>query len=164
MKKLILIAALIAVSFGSFSYIADTKFPEGISAEKVAVYNTEYLKTIDNDLLNEQLSKNFAPLFDQVSFVDAQYSETIGYYYIVFGTTNESDTMQLLKVEKEDIDNETYSYIDFSNIKVSETTIYCFRGYTPGATCPQFGCNPMGPSECEAPICGVYANNECHDR
>jgi hypothetical protein len=111
-----------------YSFSTIDKYPDYVSEESVTMYKSEYLKTINSHDLNTQLEQNFLPLFDNVTFVDAQFSQEIGYYYIVFGEKNNAKTIQLLKIEKEDVDNETYTYFDFEGFTVTENTVYCWRG------------------------------------
>ena len=142
MKKASLIISVIAVLVVAYSFTAIDKFPDNIPEESVTLFNSEYVKTINNDDLNRQLEQNFLPLFDKVTAVDAQYSEANGYYYIVFGEKDSTKKIELVKVNAEDIKNQTYTYFDFSGVTVTEATEYCYRGslcvgcvYQPAVPC-----------------------------
>lgn len=150
MKKtaLILTVAIVAL-LASYSFSTIDKYPDYVSSDSIALFKAQYLKTINNNDLNHQLEQNFSNLFDKVTAVDGQFSHETGYYYIVFGEKNNEKSIQLLKIEKEDLDNETYTYIDFTNIEVDEFTQYCWTG---GINCPP-GCT-YTTAPCWA-ICGV---------
>ena len=150
MKKvaLILCVAVIAV-ISLYSFTAIDKYPDDISEDRISMFESHYVKTVENDELNNQLERNFLPLFDKVSSVDAQYSEETGYYYVVFGTKDNQKKIELLIIEKVDFDNETYTYFDFEGFEVTESTEYCYRG----ALC--VGCEYQPAQPCLA-ICGPY--------
>jgi hypothetical protein len=100
MKKAVIIFSVAIVALMAvYSFSTIDKYPDYVSEDSVTMYKSEYLKTINNHDLNMQLEQNFLPLFDKVTSVDAQFSQEIGYYYIVFGEKNNAKTIQLLKIE-----------------------------------------------------------------
>jgi len=156
MKKyaVILTVAVVALLV-SYSFTSEDKFPNHISEESIAVFEADYLKTIHNANLNKHLETNFPDLFDTVVSVDAQSSPESGFYYIVFGEKNGERIINLLKVELEDVQNETYTYINFDTIDRSQSLVeYCTKG---GPLCPP-GCTYGSP--CFA-ICGIWDGNGC---
>ncbi|MEM7187091.1 MAG: hypothetical protein AAF466_10570 [Bacteroidota bacterium] len=157
MKRYALLFSVAVVALlVSYSFSNVEKFPDNVSAESVTMFEDHYLKTINNEDLNIQLAQNFSNLFDEVTSVDAQFSPSDGYYYIVFAEKDGKKIIDLLKVEEHDVSNETYSYIDFTNIEVNESTQYCTTG---GLTCPS-GCNYNPFVPCLAK-CGIWNGFFC---
>jgi hypothetical protein len=159
MKKAVLIFSVAIVALlAVYSFSTIDKYPDYVSEDGVTMFKSHYIKTIDNNELNMQLEQNFLPLFDKVTSVDAQFSPESGYYYVVFGEKNNAKTIQSLKIEKEDVDNETYSYIDFTNIEVNDQTLYCRDRIAPA--CPS-GCIYYTQDDWCLKICGPYVNHVC---
>jgi hypothetical protein len=128
-KAVIIFSVAIVALIAIYSFSTIDKYPDNVPEENVTMYKSEYLKTINSHDLNMQLEQNFLPLFDKVTSVDAQFSQEIGYYYIVFGVKNNTKKIELLKIEKVDVENETYTYFDFEGFTVTENTVYCWRGF-----------------------------------
>ncbi|MAT89994.1 MAG: hypothetical protein CMC35_04820 [Flavobacteriaceae bacterium] len=163
MKKLILIPSILFISLIAIAFTTDndTVYPEFISEDFAMTLDSEYIKTMENPTLEQTIENNFIALFDDITRVNAQYSKSNGYYYLVIGTKNNVETLQLLKVNKDDIDKSTYTYINFSNIDVDEDTEYCTSGSTNPFTCP-VACDYY-PSGCIGQICGVWTGLQCVD-
>jgi len=157
MKKYAVIFTVAVVALlASYSFISEEKFPSDIPEESIAVFESDYLKTIHNADLNKHLETNFPDLFDAVVSVDAQSSPDSGFYFIVFGEKNGEKIIDLLKVEFEDIQNETYTYMNFDTIDRGQSPLYCTTG---GLFCPP-GCNYNPFAPCLAK-CGVWTGLVC---
>lgn len=160
MKKLILAATLIIVAFVSYNFTFKAEknvFPEDLSTEYINLFDAEYIKTIDNEDLKAQLKTDFSSLFDEIYSVRAQYSDKNDYYYIVIGTQEGVDKIELLKVSESDVKNDSYTYIDFSNFDTSKTMLYCRSGVNTGnprKICPSACQNYSYP--CLGMTCGIY--------
>ena len=105
----------------------DNEFPEYVSGENVRIFNQDFIRTVDNQNLRNDIQQKFGILIDQVNRVDAQYAKAVGYYYLVLGTKNNEKAMVLLKVKREDIEQEQYTYIKFKN-KSGLTSTPCLTG------------------------------------
>ncbi|MBR9855962.1 MAG: hypothetical protein GYB37_15555 [Algicola sp.] len=161
MKKAVLAVCAVAIIFLALSFEnPKNEYPNYLSDELITFFESEYLTTIENESLNSLLEKNFSPLFDNVDYVHAQESEEFGHYYIIYAKKDGEPIIELLKINESDIQNETYTYIDFSNIDVNNQTTYCRQSFStyPG-TCPAEckyylnGCLGMS--------CAVYINGQC---
>jgi len=150
MKKFgIIYSVAVLAMIALYGFNSNDKYPDSIDEGRVAMFESHFIKTISKNELNRQLERNFLPLFDKVTSVDAQHSDDWGYYYLVFGEKNNIEKIELLKIEKEDVVNETYTYFDFEGFTVTENTLYCYRG----GTC--VGC--VIPDSLDCPIlCGPY--------
>ena len=161
MKKAVLVLCAVAIGFLVLSFENPKKeYPSHLSDELITFFESEYLTTIENESLNSLLEKNFSPLFDEVDYVHAQKNEEVGYYYIAFAKKDGEQIIKLLKINESDIQNETYSYIDFSNIDVNSQTIYCRQSIStlPNACPLECSYNTNG---CRGFECGVYVDGEC---
>lgn len=153
MKKLVVIIFLITVKVG-LCYGTEPKYPLNMSDELINFFDKEFVRTINNNALNDDIQKKFFDLFDHVSGVNVQFSDLNGYYYIVFGSKDGVDKIELLKVNEDDVLNETYTYIDFSN--VDRTSFgYCKIGNGfPPPVCPLECIHYTDPGTCLGMICG----------
>lgn len=158
MKKYAVIFTVAVVALlSSYSFTSEDKFPSDVPEESIVVFESDYLKTIHNLELNKYLETNFPDLFDTVASVDAQSSPDAGFYYIVFGEKNGEKVIDLLKVEFEDIQNETYTYINFATVEKGQNPPqYCTMG---GLACPP-GCNYNPFAPCLAK-CGYWTGIFC---
>lgn len=111
------------------SFTKNPKYPEDVPQASVALFNSEYIETINNDVLNSTLENYFVIFFDEVISVDVQFSK-IGsyYYYIAFGKKDKNDVIQLLKIHKKDYLNQTYTFIDFSKVNDFNAIELCYVG------------------------------------
>lgn len=158
---------LSVVVFGlmSFTLLESTKidYPDEISEEVAEILDSEYLTTIENEALKSDLEKKFTFLFDKVYEIRAQHSDANGYYYLLLVDTEGKQKIELLKIEESDYLNETYNYINFSNITVNQNSKTCKIGFV--TTVP--GIYPLicipyeDTAECLGLLCGVYRNGEC---
>lgn len=115
------------------SFIDKPKYPADVSEDVVSLWESEFIETINNEELNTTLETYFVRFFDDVESIDVQFSkEGKYYYYIAFGTKNKHDVIQLMKIEKDDYLNQTYTYIDFSKVKDLNAVELCYEG----ALCP----------------------------
>ena len=155
MKKILSILVLIAVGVVLYSFTANDRNPENVP-ERPDITNetTAYIKTIVNNELNVHIQKNFVRFFDKVEYVEARFSDDVGYFYAVFGEKKGEPSIQFIKVEKNDIDNETYTYFDFEGFTATEFTEYCYKGgfcvgceYQPSVPCLVI-CGPW-PTACD---------------
>lgn len=138
-----------------FSFSTKSKYPDSLSSEHVEFFESERIKTISDAALNDRLEYLFSPLFDEVSSINAQYSNTSGYYYLVFGSKDGIEKIDILKVEKSDIENGTYSYIDFTGVDPASVVNYCRRGSeSPFPFVCQGPCQ-LREDNCLGEICGV---------
>ncbi|MEM9391229.1 MAG: hypothetical protein AAGA02_12190 [Bacteroidota bacterium] len=134
---------------------AGGKYPSSLSKETVEFLKNEYYLSIVSNSLFKDLENKFKYFFDEVSSVNANYSSISGYYYVVFGEKDGIEKIELLKVEESDVINKTYTYIDFSNITVSEQTVWCksANGFPPG--CPPECIAYTNQFACIGIMCGV---------
>ena len=140
-----------------FSFVDKPKFPANVTPEEVSLFNNEFIETIHNETLNATLEEYFVRFIDDVTSVDVQFSEVGGYYYyIAFGTKNKQDVVQLLKIEKEDYLNQTYTYIDFSKVSDFNAIEICYTG----TLCP--GCNRSVCCVSCNIACGLWDGHSCH--
>ena len=164
MKKVFLSLTLVLSSLLmlSFDHAKDI-YPDSVTPEMAKVFDRDYVKTVENEALNKHLEKNFLPLFDDVISIRAQQNAIDGYYYMVLGTKNGQKSMVLLKTSQYDVDNNIYTYIDFSNIKVTATSRYCLQGLQdpsfPGI-CVGAQCKPR-TTNCLGLICGISDGMGC---
>lgn len=163
MKKVIYVLALAVLTVTAISFTtSDTeKYPDNLPLEYVEVLKKDFIKTTESQSLFASIETNFISLFDEVTRIDAQYSEKSGYYYMVLGSKDGQVKFEILTVEVSDIENETYTYIDFTNIDVN-TVQYCTSG--PDVSPFPFVCT--GPCEfrtsnCLGAVCGVYIFGVC---
>jgi len=156
MKKVLIIAAVV-VGAVFYSFTTNDMNTKNLSTDSTTVLETRSPITIHNNELNSQLQKNFIRYFDEIHYVVAKYHENVGYYYDVFGTKNGLDANQGLKIDKSDIENETYTYIDFTDIKVNELTVYCKDDISK----PACDCSPPPPVKACKIICAVWTGLEC---
>ncbi|HAS39235.1 MAG TPA: hypothetical protein DCS93_02095 [Microscillaceae bacterium] len=163
MKKIIFSLTLVLCTLAFFSFnTTKSIYPSFVSAELAKFFKGDYIKTVKDEALNLHLEKNFLPLFDDVTFLHAQKNAKEGYYYIVFGTKDGKETMALLKASQQDIETNTYSYIDFSKIKVTKSTWYCRSGRlnAPAGICEGLTCSPHF-DRCLGLVCGVWNGVDC---
>ncbi|QNJ96957.1 hypothetical protein [Constantimarinum furrinae] len=157
MKKALFILAVVTVGFAVYSFTEKDENPI-ITSEKTTTISDDIIKTIENEDLNDHIQKNFVRYFDDVEFVTAHYSDTKNfYYYKVHGSKNGISTTQGLKIEKSDLENETYTYIDFSNIQVNELTEYC----KDDSSNPECFCVRPNFKFCQI-ICAVWNGTTCY--
>ncbi len=150
MKKTVLIFTVLVALIAIYSFAANDEYLESNPKETVTSNEVEYIKNIVNNELNVHLQTNFVRFFDEVNYVEALFSKDVGYHYAVYGKKDGSLNVQFLKIEKDDIENETYTYFDFEGITVTELTKYCYRG----GGC--VGCQLLDPSfDCRY-ICGPW--------
>jgi hypothetical protein len=155
MKKVLLILTIVTVGFAVYSFTEKNTTPK-ITSEKTTTISDDIIKTIENADLNDHIQKNFVRYFDDVDYITAHYSNVKGfYYYQVYGSKNGINTTQALKVNKSDLENETYTFIDFTNIKVDKLTEYCWEGVS---NCP---CGPDNTRKCTSFICAVWDGFIC---
>ncbi|GAB5400285.1 MAG: hypothetical protein Aureis2KO_18700 [Aureisphaera sp.] len=150
MKKIIYAFLIVALGVVFYSFTANDTNVDTTLTEMSTTNEDVLLKTIDKPELNRLIEKNFIRFFDEVNYIDALYSEAEGYYFAVYGQKNNKESLQFLKVEKDDVDNETYTYFDFEGITITENTEYCYRG----AECIACTYQPCCPG-CNI-ICGPY--------
>jgi len=157
MKTKMLILALTTTVL--FAYSNKPVYPDYVPEFAIEKLEAEFVKKMTNTHLTNHIAENFISLFDNVSAIHAQYSDDDGYYYLVFGEKENSSKIELLKIEKEDYLNETYTYIDFSNISDKRQVQYCLRGSDNPLTCPT-PCN-LYTNGCLGTICGVWDGIQC---
>ena len=163
MKKFIyvLTLAVLILTVYSFTNSSNDAYPEDLAPEYVEVLKRDFVKTMNNESLHVSLETNFITLFDEINQVDAQYSDKFGYYYTVMGKKDGKEKVEILKINESDVINETYSYIDFSNLDAMTVT-YCTSG--PDSSPFPFVC--LGPCQvrtnnCLGAICGVVIFGVC---
>ena len=95
--------------------------------------------------------------------VDAQYNSGHGYYYLVFGKKDNKEKVEMLKINKSDIEKSIYSYIDFSNVDLASITQYCRSGtgYPFPPVCQGGECAPRYDG-CLGLNCGIRIGNRCY--
>ena len=163
MKNLFYLFAITAFAFTvvSFTSFNNEKYPENLPSEYVEVLKGDFIKTMESNSLFTSIETNFVSLFDEVTTIDAQYSNNAGYYYLVVGSKNGQERFEILKTDKADIDNGTYTYIDFSNMEAMPMQ-FCSSG--PAFSPFPFVCT--GPCQvrttsCLGAICGILVNGQC---
>jgi len=163
MKKSIYVLALAVLTLFVYSFTTPNteRYPSDLPIEYVEVLEKDFIKTVDNESLLNTIETNFVTLFDDVTRIDAQHSEKSGYYYMVLGSKDGQPKFEILTVNVSDIENETYTYIDFTNVDV-KTVQYCTSG--PDVSPFPFVCT--GPCEfrtsnCLGAICGMYIFGVC---
>lgn len=136
---------------------------ENVYAEKFFDSNYEnlegYFGSIQNQNLFMDLSCKFSILFEEVGSVNVFYSIESGYYFEVKGYKKGITVVQNLKVNPQDVVNESYSYINFEDLNIDyENEEYCYEPiFPPGSLCePNLGCTyiPYDPG-CLVFICGI---------
>lgn len=153
MKKLIILFLLTTVQVGLCN-ATEPKYPADLPDELISFFDKEFVRTINNNFLNNDIQKKFFDLFDHVMGVNVQFSDVHGYYYLVFGSKDGMNKIELLKVNKEDVLDETYTYIDFSQIN-RNLSGYCKIGNGfPPPVCPLKCINYEDPGTCLGMICG----------
>lgn len=164
MKKSILflfVSVFTLTLFGFSKKEFGDKYPKDMPADYVEILKKDFIKTMDSKSLIDKLEKNFHPLFDEINSVDAQLNSDFGYYYIVFGKKDNQDKVEILKINNSDIENNTYTYINFENVHVSAATEYCLSG--PDSSPFRDVC--IGPcaerDNCWGSICGILLNGVC---
>ncbi|QNJ96823.1 hypothetical protein [Constantimarinum furrinae] len=158
MKKALLIVMVVVLGFSVYSFTTNDLYQTKSLEEKILINEDDLIKTIINQDLNKELQKNFVRYFDEVNYVNARSNGDL-YYYQVIGAKKGVETSINLKIEKIDIENETYTFIDFTDIKVDEFTQYCFRAI-PNTTCTQ-ECIVPPALYCESVLCGVWNGTKC---
>ncbi len=163
MKKTVFFLCAVALATMSFTLLEPTMmdYPDGIHEELAEFLDSEYLTTIENRSLKKDLEEKFFFLFDEINEIHVQHSDANGYYYLLFVEKDGASTLEMLKIEEKDYRNETYSYIDFSNIEVNEFTQLCSRGIvsTNPLICPP-DCD-FYTIQCLGISCGVYIGGQC---
>jgi len=163
MKKSIYVLALAVLTLTVYSFTTSNtkKYPENLPIEYVEVLKKDFIKTIDGESLLATIETNFVSLFDEVTRIDAQHSDKSGYYYMVLGSKDGQVKFEILTVNASDIENEAYTYINFTNLDV-KTAEFCTSG--PDVSPFPFVCT--GPCEfrtsnCLGAVCGVYIFGVC---
>lgn len=154
MKILFFIIPLLFSTTFLFNHdIEKSIYPEGFPSELAETYAKEYIRTIDNEALNTKLEKVFEPFFDEVNYVNAQYSEEAGYYYMAFGTQNGMASMELIKVSKNDMENGTFSF-DLSKLSTKNPPQYCRMSYSTLPRACGIECK-VQTTNCLGLVCGI---------
>ncbi|MEM8506581.1 MAG: hypothetical protein AAF717_02075 [Bacteroidota bacterium] len=165
MKKMMFLLSVVILGLMSFTLLESTKtdYPDEISEEIAEFLDSEYLTTIENEALKSDLEKKFFFLFDKVYEIRAQHSDANGYYYLLLVDTEGKQKIELLKIEESDYLNETYNYINFSNITVNQGSVVCKEGIvsTKPGICPLLCLPYTDTTECLGISCGVFVNGEC---
>lgn len=154
MKKIYVFLLLTTIGVALYSFTKNDEYSEA-SPKDLTSYEVLYVKTIKDMELNVQLQSNFVRFFDRVNSIDVRFTADIGYFYAVYGVKDGNQVVKNLYVEKEDVENETYTYIDFSNISVDESTEYCYKGSSCN-TCTYLPCCV----DCNV-LCGVWKDTYC---
>jgi len=162
MKKYILISILSVGLLSLFSFINKDKYPDSLKKEYVEIFKAEFIKEMNSKSLIMDLESKFHPLFDKVNTVDVQFNSEHGYYYLVIGKKDNKEKVEMLKINKSDFENNSYTYIDFTNININSSTEYCRsgNGYPFPPVC-QGGCLPR-TNNCLGILCGIRSGNSCH--
>lgn len=162
MKKITLLFACVLISTIFFSFNEFSKLDSFNSSENTEKLNSDLIKTVHNKELNLFLEAHFISLFDKVDELQVVFLPDIGYCYVVYGSKKNIKTINYLKIEEEDVINETYTYIDFSNIEITEDTQYCHKPRVTPSLCPNtceyYG---SGSENCDLITCGVYNGGQC---
>lgn len=137
-------------------------YPDSIDTELKAILKKSFVKNIQNPELNEHLTKNLGKFFDEIDQVSAQQDESFGSFYFIMGKKDGAEAYEMLKVNEEDIENNTYSYIDFSKFEIDENTTYCREG-PPNPIHPQVCVGPCAKrtNNCLGLICGIETSLGC---
>lgn len=154
--KMLILALLIAITNG---FSNNPIYPDYIPESYVLKFEKEFIETMENQNLIDHIEKNFVTLFDNVTAINAQFSDEIGFYYLVFGEKSNISKIELLIIEEKDYLNEAYTYIDFSNIENLNTIEYCKKGSTNPLTCP-VACDYYTDG-CLGAVCGVWNGSQC---
>lgn len=165
MKKILFVCLLAigSLAFYNFSLVdaPGEKYPTYLPLEAMETLKKEHVKVVESEALISTLATNFSPLFDEITAVHGQYNEDDGHYYVVFGEQDGVAKIELLKAWESDIENETYTYIDFTNIKVNNDIVYCTRGPlnpTNPFVCPTDYCEARD-YQCLGYVCGIQTFN-----
>ncbi len=159
MKNIVATLFVVFLLMGFNNSSEKTKYPESLSLEVIEKFESEYIKTMDNEALKTYLQKNFIRYFDEIESISAQYSDVFGYYYLVIGTKSNHSSLELLKIEKEDIENESYTYIDFSGLDINEDTEYCRKSVPENLPCA--ACDRYPDGTCFGVTCGIWNGIQC---
>lgn len=146
MKRLFNLFALLLCTGFFFSASANNTLPES--------YAKDYANTIHNETLNLDIATKFAHLISVVERVDVHYNADFGFYYVAHGSINGKSTVVMLKTTEKEVNTQTYSYIDFTNLEAGKAYLNC-------TSLPFSTCRPPGQLGI---ICGVYKDGKCYLR
>ncbi|WP_343764234.1 hypothetical protein, partial [Gangjinia marincola] len=103
---------------------------------------------------------NFSPIISEVASVSAykDYDDN-SFFYLVEGFKNDTPTTFMLKIDEQDYVNQTYTYIDFSNITINDNTQFCTTRGASSKFLPAKECSPQDNTL--AKICAVFQDGNC---
>jgi len=160
----VLVGGLLFMAFLNFTVLNESseKYPESLPIEFIEIFENDFVKTVDNKVLINSLEENFSSLFDEIKRVDVQLNSDFGYAYLVIGTKDLKEKVEILKIEKADVENETYTYIDFKNIDTKNAIQFCTTG--PNISSNPFVCTGscrFRNERCLGLICGISSGSGC---
>lgn len=161
MKKYVLISIFSLGLLSLFSFVNKEKYPDSLKKEYVEIFKAEFVKEMNSESLMIDIENKFDTLFDKVNSVDAQFNSEQGYYYLIIGKKDNKEKIEMLKINKSDFENNSYTYIDFTNIESNSSVEYCRSGNGfPFPPVCQGGCLPRD-NNCLGIICGIRSGNRC---
>lgn len=122
--------------------------------KKLNEYYTK-VKEVKNDNLKFEFLEKFPTIFTFINKIEVYTGDDENYYYYIEGEFQGEVISDMFKINEQDYFNESYSYLDFTNIN-NENLEYC-REYT--ERCERPGCHYGYP--CKGPICGFLTSSGC---
>ena len=116
-KFLALIAFTSVVFFSAFT-TRDTK------DDLLNFIKKDYVSSTNSDELKSVMEHNFTDLFEKVLKIDVHENQNNLYYYAVYGSKDNKDVVELFKISKENIDNESFPLMKKSEIYGGDP--YCY--------------------------------------
>lgn len=153
MKKLMIFLTAIVVVL----LLVVAMIPKPVSDKTIQRLKTksDFVKVVDNDALKDVLGRGFSDLADEISFVSVHHKPADHYYYYaVAGAKDGQEVVFYAKAHKSDIEDETYTYIDFASLKKSLHPGDDIRRY-----CYARANNQICISAPRGVICGVVDRN-----
>ncbi|GAA0872377.1 hypothetical protein GCM10009117_15240 [Gangjinia marincola] len=154
MKKFVYTSALV------FAFALALVAFKGNSNSEATTANAMHMTNINNMALYMTIETNFSPIISEVASVSAykDYDDN-SFFYLVEGFKNDTPTTFMLKIDEQDYVNQTYTYIDFSNITINDNTQFCTTRGASSKFLPAKECSPQDNTL--AKICAVFQDGNC---
>lgn len=83
-----------------YRFTANNEYRENSPKEISGSIEAEYIKTINKNEPNADIQKNYVKFFDEVNYVEAMFSEDVGYYFVVHRKIHGDYTFHFQKLKK----------------------------------------------------------------